>query len=69
MLKRHQQDEGADGDAAGARRDRGGDRHHRGLVAVVGEVMLGEPDRIEARGLDRLGLREHLGVEIGEGNF
>src|SRR5208283_4884268 len=66
MIKRRQQDVGADGDARRARRDGGSRRHQRGQVAVVGEVMLGEPDGIEAELLGGLNLRQRFAVEIAK---
>jgi hypothetical protein len=41
MLKGRKQHEGPDGNALGARRDRGRSREHRGKITIVGEVMLG----------------------------
>src|ERR1700684_1015974 len=58
MIERGQQDVGADGDAGGARRDSSGRGHQRGQVAVVGEMMLSEPDGIESESLGGLNLRE-----------
>src|SRR5579862_9186701 len=64
MLKRREQDEGSDLNTFGARGDRGRRRHHRGKIAVVGEVMLGEPDGIEAGGIGHLGLGEHFRIDF-----
>src|SRR5208282_1394177 len=66
MIKRRQQDEGADGDAGGARRDGSRRGHQRGQIAVVGEMMLGEPDGIEAELLGGLNLRERFAVQIAK---
>src|ERR1700722_2667029 len=54
MIERRQQNVGADGDAGRSRRDSRSRRHQRGQVTVVGEMMLGEPDGIEAEPLGRL---------------
>src|ERR1700689_502905 len=66
MEKRRQQDVGADGDAGGARRDRSRRGHQRRQIPVVSEMMLCEPDGIEADLLGGLNLRERLAIEIGK---
>ncbi len=67
MLKGREQHEGSDLDALGARRDCRGRGHHRGKITVVGEVMLGEPNRIEPGCVGDFGLSEHLGIDFLEG--
>jgi len=66
MIKRRQQDEGADGDAGRARRDGSRRGHQCGQIAVVGEMMLGEPDGIEAELLGDLCLCERFAVQIAK---
>ena len=55
-------DRGADADALGARRDPAGDDHEVRGDAIPLEVMLGEPDAVEAERLGLLDLLE-LGAE------
>src|SRR5438067_249300 len=50
MLKWREQDEGADGHLFCARGDCGGSGKHRGEIAIVSEVMFGEPDGVVAEG-------------------
>src|ERR1700722_1955512 len=66
VKKRRQQDVGADSDARSARRNSSSRGHQRRQVAVVGEVMLGEPDGIEAKLLGGLHLRKRLAIKISK---
>src|SRR5258708_3748152 len=66
MVERRQQNIGADGDAGGARCDSRSRGHQRGQVAVVGEMMLGEPDGIEAELLGSLNLRQRLAIKVAK---
>src|SRR4029077_6206185 len=66
MVKRREQNVGADSDARRARRYRCRRRHHRGQVAIVGEMMLSQPDRIEAERLRRGHLCKRRIVEIAK---
>ena len=65
MVKRREQHVSADRGAPGARGDNGERRHHRGEVAVIHEVMLREPNRIEPGPIRVLGLLQHRGVKLG----
>jgi hypothetical protein len=51
--------------APGARRDRARDRHERRHVAVLHEVVLGDPDQVVAEAIHALGLVEHARVQLG----
>src|SRR5271165_2661732 len=66
MPKRREQDVGADGDAGGARGDSSRGGHQGGQIAVVGEMMFGEPNRIEAEPLGGLNLRERLVIKFSK---
>src|SRR5260370_40252003 len=66
MIERRQQDVGADRDAGGARGDSRSRGHQRGQVAVVGEMVLGEPDGIEAESLGRFNLGKRLAIKIAK---
>src|SRR5208282_2927560 len=63
MIERGEQDVSAELQAGGARGDRGQHRHDGREITVVDEVMLGEPNGMEAGGLDEFYLAEHLGVK------
>src|SRR5258708_2457755 len=54
MIERGEQHVGAEGEALGPRGDRGQHRHYRREVAVVDEVMLRHPDRMESGALDEI---------------
>ncbi len=64
MVERDEQHIGADRHPPGARRDRRERRSHGGEIAVVGEVMLRQPDRVEALLIGVVDLRHHRGVEL-----
>ena len=66
MIKRREQNVGSERDPRGARRYRREHCHHRGQVAVVNEVMLGHPERIEAGLLEEFDLPKHRGIESSE---
>ena len=66
MPKRREQDVGADADSRRARGDSGSGGHQRGQIAVVGEVMFGEPNGIEAELLGRLNLRQRFVIELSK---
>ena len=63
VVQRQDHQVGADAHALGARADRGGDHQRRGRVAVIAEVMLGDPHGIEAEALGLDDLLERLRVE------
>ena len=67
VVQGQQQDPGADPDARGEARDRGGDGQHGGGVAVVDEVVLGDPDVVVAKRFGELDLVEQFVVELGPG--
>src|ERR1700739_717964 len=60
MRERREQDVGADREARRALCDSRSRGHQGGQITVVGEMMLGEPDRIEAEALGSFDLRERL---------
>ena len=64
VMQGKQQHPRADVDAAGAGGNGGGRREQRGAVAVIEEVMLGEPDVIVAHRLGGSGLIEDLAVDL-----
>ena len=66
MPKRREQDVGADADSRRARGDSGSGGRQRGQIAVVGEVMFGEPNGIEAELLGRLNLRQRLVIKFAK---
>src|SRR5580704_8599848 len=66
MPKRREQDVGADANSRRSRCDSGSGGRQRGQIAVVGEVMFGEPNGIEAELLGRLNLRQRFVIEIAK---
>src|SRR5258708_3811941 len=66
MVERRQQDVRADRDAGRARRDSRSRGHQRGQITVVGEMMLGKPDGIEAKPLRSLNLGKRLAIKIAK---
>ena len=66
IVQRQQQHAGADVDALGTGRDGAADGQHRRRVAVVEEVVLGEPDVVEAGRFRAHDLIEAVVVERGE---
>ena len=67
IVQRQQQDPGADPDASGQAGDGGGDGQDGGCVAVVDEVMFGDPDVVVAELLGVDDFIENLVVELGPG--
>src|SRR6516164_9908485 len=65
MIERSKQHKAANLDVPGARRHRRQHRHDRSEVAVVDEMMLGGPDRVEARLVQIFDLLEHGGIKVG----
>jgi hypothetical protein len=65
-VQRQQEHESADPYFARARRDCRGNRQQRGRVAVVDEVMLGQPDGVVAEILGERGDIEMLAVDFGK---
>src|SRR5229473_1074604 len=63
VMERHQQHAERDTDTLGARGDRGGGREHRGQIAVLDEVMFGEPAIVEAVILGPYNLVEYFAIE------
>src|SRR5580704_7981243 len=66
MPKRREQDVGADGDSRRSRCNSGSGGHQRGQITVVGEVMFGEPNGIEAELLGRLNLRQRFVIKFSK---
>ncbi len=66
MVKRREQNIRPNGDTRSARSYRRRRRHQRGQVAVVGKMMLGEPDRVEAERLRRRHLCKRRVIELAE---
>jgi hypothetical protein len=64
VLERHQQDERADADPLRHGGDGRGGRQQRRIVAVAGEVVLGQPDVVVAGGLGGTDLVEDRAVEL-----
>jgi hypothetical protein len=65
VVERQQADIAGEPHVPGASRHGGGARDPRGQVAVVHEVVLGEPDQVEAQGVEPGHLLEDGGVEVG----
>ena len=68
VVQRQQEHGRPDGDPLGPGRDGGGHGEGGREVRVVDEVVLGQPDHVEAEGLHRLDVREGLGVDLGVGD-
>src|SRR6185437_8099090 len=57
----------ADHQMARGAEDRTCDRDRRSEVAVMAEVVLYDPKRIQAALVDETGMREHVAVDLGKG--
>jgi hypothetical protein len=66
VVEREEQEVEADPDPLGDGGDGGGDRNDRGRVAVVGEVVLREPDGVVPQLLGAADQAELVGVDLGE---
>src|SRR5581483_3675718 len=66
IMERQQQDEGANTDAPGTRRDRARDRQQRGRIAVGNEVMLRQPYGVVTQFFSGDAKVEMLAIEIDE---
>src|SRR5271154_4828697 len=66
MPERREQDVGAHADSRRARGDSGSGGRQGGQIAVVGEVMFGEPNGIEAELLGRLNLRQRFAIKLSK---
>lgn len=66
MMERGEQNERADRDPPRPRRDGGECGHDRREISVVREVMLGNPNRIEAGLLGVFDLSKHLRIELSK---
>ncbi len=64
VAEREQQDVLTDRDALGDGGDRAAHRDRRGQIAVLDEMVLGEPDVVEAEPVDQRDLLERPGVEL-----
>src|SRR5262249_22521659 len=62
MTERQEADVGGEADSLSSGRHRSGDRRPRGQVAVVDEVVLGEPHEIEAEAVEPRDLLDDLRV-------
>ena len=67
VVQRQQQHPGADAHARGEPRGGRGDRQHRRRIAVLDEMVLGNPDVVVAEPLGQLHLAEHVVVELRPG--
>src|SRR5271155_4422352 len=66
-MQRQQHEVGSDADALGDSGNRRRDRQNRWRVAVLGKVMLSQPDLVVPEVFSQARLRELIGIELGEG--